>query len=261
MRGAARPSPRPRRRAAFALAVGSLLSAAGLVGAFGFVAACGSDVAEDPSYLLVELAPVDVPQRPIAAAVSIAKGGTEIGKLCVRLGDEPASFVLKRDPGKPASDRITIEVRSFVMLSGADNAAPGKEFACPAVLPPSVSDVQSVETDFCEAESHKLVFRVGSVCGCDDMPDGGVGDGGDADGGDAGMSDAGMSDAGMSDAGVSDAGDMDGGDDGGVPDAGPPPCGCGVGLTCGAGLDSTGQACAASTCCSARVSSACVLGG
>ncbi|MDI1445895.1 hypothetical protein [Polyangium sp. 6x1] len=224
MPDAARETPRPRRRAALALAVGSLVS----IGAGGLVAACGSDVSEDPSYLLVELAPVETPAKPGAARVVVTKGGAEIAALCVSLaGDSPASFVLKRDAGKPAADRVNIEVLSFATLKGQENAGPGKEFACPTALPPVLGDVQTIDIDFCEAATRKLVFHVGSVCGCNDA------------------------DAGPGDAGPTDAGDVD---------AGPSSCGCSPGFSCGAGLTTTGQACGPSTCCGTTVSSACALG-
>ncbi|MDC3958348.1 hypothetical protein [Polyangium jinanense] len=232
MQGAARETPRPRRRAALALVVGSLLS----VTAGMLVSACGSDVTGDPSYLLVELAPVESPAKPGAARVVVTKGTAEIAALCVNLaGDNPASFVLKRDAGKPATDRINIEVLSFATLKGQENAGPGKEFACPPTLPPTLGDVQTIDVDFCEGQTRKLVFQVGSVCGCEDA-DAGPGD-------DAG-------DAGESDAGESDGGDVDAG----------PSCGCAPGFSCGVGLTTTGATCAPSTCCGAKLSSACALG-
>lgn len=233
MQGAAPETPRPRRRAALALVVGALLS----VSTGALVSACGSDVAEDPSYLLVELVPVESPAKPGAARIVVTKGTTEIAALCVNLaGDGPASFVLKRDAGKPASDRINIEVLSFASLKGQENAGPGKEFVCPPSLPPVLGDVQTIDVDFCEAQTRKLVFHVGSVCGCED--------------GDAGTGD----DAG--DASIDDAGGSDGGD----VDAGPSSCGCASGFSCGVGLTTTGQTCAPSTCCGTRLSSACALG-
>ncbi|HVK68738.1 MAG TPA: hypothetical protein VM694_29975 [Polyangium sp.] len=221
--------PRPRRRAALALVTGASLVATTSV----LVSACGSDVTGDPSYLLVELVPVEAPAKPGAARIVVTKGSTEVAALCVNLtGDAPASFVLKREAGNPASERINIEVLSFATLKGQENAGPGKEFACPSPLPPILGDVQTIDTDFCESATRKLVFHVGSVCACDDP--------------DAGPSD-------------DDAGDNDAGDGGDV-DAGPSTCGCGVGFSCGAGLSTTGQVCSASTCCGTRLSSACALG-
>ncbi|TKD06326.1 hypothetical protein [Polyangium fumosum] len=229
MPDAVRETPRPRRRAALALATGaSLVTTTGAL-----IAACGSDVTGDPSYLLVELVPVETPAKPGAARIVVTKGSAEIAALCVNLtGDAPASFVLKRDAGNPASERINIEVLSFATLKGQENAGPGKEFACPSPLPPILGDVQTIDTDFCEAATRKLVFHVGSVCGCNDA------------------------DAGPGDDAGDDAGDSDGGDI----DAGPSSCGCAPGFSCGAGLSTTGQVCEASTCCGTRLSSACALG-
>lgn len=239
-----RPAPRPRRRAAALLAAGSVVSVCGAFAASGLVTACGPETAANPSYLLVELVPAEsASAEPAAARVVVSGAAGDIATFCVRLGgDTPASFVLERGAGKPASDRITVEVLAFAALSGQENAALGKEFACPATLPPALTGAQVIETDFCEAQTRRLVFHVGAVCACAEE---------DAGTGDAGTGDAG--DAGAGDAGVSDAGDA------GVPDAGEVPCGCAGGFTCGAGLTSAGQSCGPAMCCVTTLSAACAL--
>lgn len=135
------------------------------------VAGCSSDAPVDPSYVRVELVPaLTAAQIPHAVRVVITNAATDalIASLCVNIGGAQgtttASFVLRRDAGKPVTDRITIEVTPFDVVSGQETVDPGKEFACPATLPPAQSEARKISIDFCEAEARTLVFHVGAIC-------------------------------------------------------------------------------------------------
>jgi hypothetical protein len=144
-----------------------------------WLAGCSSEAAVDPSYVQVELVPAATAmEAPRAVRVVITKEATDalVASLCVNIEGMPgmpsASFVLRRDVGKPASDRITIEVTPFVLIAGQETVDPGKEFACPSTLPPASGETRKVSIDFCESEARKLVFHVGAVC-CDGSGGGG----------------------------------------------------------------------------------------
>jgi len=189
--------------------------------------ACASEAAKDPSYVLVELVPTQSSAgTPGAAQIVVSNAAGTITTLCVNLqgdADKPtASFVLKREPTKSASERVQVVVSAYQALSGQDTVEPGKEFACPASVGAPMTPAQTIELDFCEAETRRLVFHVGATCDC--------------------------------------AADMDAGmDDAGGADAGPSSCACGADLTCGAGLTTDGKSCGASTCCARSISTACAL--
>jgi len=149
--------------------------------AFSF-AGCSSNAAQDPSYVRVELVPaLTAALIPRAVRVVITNEATSglIASLCVNIegaqGTTTASFVLRRDVGKPATDRIAVEVTPFELIAGQETVDPGKEFACPATLPPAQGETRKIAIDFCEAETRTLVFHVGAVC-CDGS--GGSGGGG-----------------------------------------------------------------------------------
>jgi hypothetical protein len=153
---------------------------------FGLIAlGCGAEAAKDPSYLLVEIVPADTaPNPPKAARVVVTNATTdaEIASLCINTTGEPgkpvASFVLKRDVDKPATDRITIKVFAYDSLGGLDTVDPGKDFVCPGTLPPPlVAEPQSITVDFCEAQTRRLVVHLAAVCGCADA-DAGAADAG-----------------------------------------------------------------------------------
>lgn len=152
-----------RTSALFVLATAASVSFAG----------CSSDTPQDPAYVLVELVPaMTAVQVPRAARVVITNESTKalIASLCVNMegakGTTTASFVLQRDAGKPATDRINVEVTPYDGIAGQDTASPGKEFACPGTLPMAQSEVRSIAIDFCPSETRTLVFHVGAVC-CD----------------------------------------------------------------------------------------------
>jgi hypothetical protein len=158
----------------FVLAAQSALSLSG----------CASEGPVDPSYIRVELVPaVTAAQIPRAVRVVIKNESTSalIASLCVNIegaqGSTTASFVLRRDVGKPATDRILVEVTPFDLIAGQDSVDPGKEFACPGTLPPALGEIREIALDFCAKEARTLVFHVGAVC-CD-----GAGGSGGAGGG------------------------------------------------------------------------------
>ncbi|MBK9267012.1 MAG: hypothetical protein IPM54_45455 [Polyangiaceae bacterium] len=135
---------------------------------------CSSDASQDPSYLRVKLVPaITAATIPLAVRVVIANESTGalIESLCINIegvqGTTTATFVLRRDVGKPASDRISIEVTPFDVIAGQDTAEPGKEFACPVTLPAATGDAQKVSVDFCEGETRALQFHVGAICCAD----------------------------------------------------------------------------------------------
>ncbi|MFO0755810.1 MAG: hypothetical protein U0359_04935 [Byssovorax sp.] len=202
------------------------------------LADCGTTAPQDPSYLLVELQNVKgAAATPSSAMVEVIEGKETLTTLCVKLADPgaqtPASFVLERDFGKDAKARVTVQVTAFDGLSGDGSAAVGKEFACPSgALPPPLTDPQIVEADFCEGKARKIVFHVGASCACPGDP---------------------MTDGGPAEAGVDDAGSDDAGSDAG------PGCGCNSDAVCGAGLSTTGNACAPGECCARSISGACAL--
>ena len=145
----------------FVLAISSALTVFG----------CSPEAAQDPSYVRVELVPaMTAAQSPRAVRVVITNVATNalVANLCVNIegtqGTTTASFVLRRDAGKPAADRISVEVTPFDLIAGQDTVDPGKEFACPATLPPALSEVRKISIDFCEAEARTLVFHVGAIC-------------------------------------------------------------------------------------------------
>lgn len=145
----------------FVLAASSALSFGG----------CASEGPVDPSYIRVELVPaVTAAQVPRAVRVVIKNQTTSalIASLCVNIegaqGTTTASFVLRRDVGKPATDRILVEVTPFDLIAGQDSVDPGKEFACPGTLPPQLGDIREIAVDFCAEEARTLVFHVGAVC-------------------------------------------------------------------------------------------------
>lgn len=134
---------------------------------------CSSDATQDPSYLRVELVPaITAAKIPRAVRVVIANESTNalIESLCIDIegaqGTTTASFVLRRDVGKLATDRISIELTPFDALDGQDGVGPGKEFACPVTLPPAIGPTRKVSLDFCEAQTRTLVFHVNALC-CD----------------------------------------------------------------------------------------------
>ncbi len=136
-------------------------------------AGCASEPQKDPSYLLIELVPaLTASQVPKAVRIVISNEATSalIASLCVNIegtqGTASASFVLRRDVGKPAADRISVEVTAFDTIAGLETVDPGKEFACPGTLPPELGEKRKVSLDFCEAEARTLVFHVGALC-CD----------------------------------------------------------------------------------------------
>ncbi len=143
-----------------------------MLAAGGMLFSCGgTEILTAPSYLLVELVQAETAAtKPGAARVVVSNADSTITTLCVNIQGEPgaiaASFVLRRDAGKPVDERITIAVTPFFPLTGLDNAAPGKEFACPAMLPPPLRDAQTIEVDFCETQTRRLVFHVGAACTC-----------------------------------------------------------------------------------------------
>ena len=172
--GALRPEPL-RAATLFVLATLAALSFAG----------CSSNAGQDPSYVKVELVPaLTAAQIPRAVRVVITSEATNalIASLCVNIegtqGMTTASFVLRRDVGKSATDRIAVEVTPFDLIAGQDTVDPGKEFACPATLPVAQGETRKISIDFCEAETRSLVFHVGAVC-CD----GSGGSGGSGGGG------------------------------------------------------------------------------
>jgi hypothetical protein len=196
------------------------------------LAACGTQAAEDPSYLLVELhAAPGLGGVPRSAHVRIGSGTKELAALCVKLAPAgaatPASLVLRRDFGKDASARVTIEVAPHGPLAGDTGAEAGKEFACPSTMPSPLAAAQVLNVAFCEAKSEKLVFHVGASC-CPDVDGGAL-----------------PPDAGLLDAGAADAGS--------------PTCGCSTDAVCGAGLSPEGHACFADECCARSISNACAL--
>lgn len=143
---------------------------------------CASEDPIDPSYIRVELVPaITAAQVPRAVRVVIKHQSTDglIASLCVNMegtqGTTTASFVLRRDAGSPATNRIIVEVTPFDLIAGQDSVDPGKEFACPTTLPPASGEVRQIEFDFCPREARALVFNVGAVC-CDGS--GGAGGGG-----------------------------------------------------------------------------------
>jgi hypothetical protein len=109
-------------------------------------------------------------QIPHAVRVVITNEATNgsIATLCINIegdqGTTTASFVLRRDAGKPAKDRISIEVTPFDNIDGQETVDPGKEFACPATLPPALDEAHMIFLDFCEAKTRSLVFHVGAIC-------------------------------------------------------------------------------------------------
>ncbi|HRI66202.1 MAG TPA: hypothetical protein PK156_18270 [Polyangium sp.] len=148
----------------------SMLFVLGFGSACGFMG-CSSEAPVDPSYVQVELVPASTAtQAPRAVRVVITNEATSalVASLCVNIEGMPgmptASFVLRRDAGKPASDRISIEVTPFDLIAGQETVDPGKEFACPSTLPPASGEARKVSVDFCEAETRKLVFHVGAEC-------------------------------------------------------------------------------------------------
>jgi hypothetical protein len=195
-------------------------------------AGCGTSPPQDPSYLLVELHNEEGPKATASSVlIGVRKGKETLTTLCVKLADPgaqtPASFVLRRDFGEDTSARVTVEVTAFDGLSGDGAAAIGKEFACPSgSLPTPLAAPQIVEADFCEGKARKIVFHVGALCPCQGGP--------------------------PTDAGA-DAGPIDAGSDAG------PICGCDGASVCGAGLSTTGNACAKDECCARSLSSACAL--
>lgn len=198
------------------------------------LAACGTRAAEDPSYLLVELhATSALGDAPRSAHVRIGSGTKELAALCVKLAaagaGTPASLVLRRDFGKDASARVTIEVTPHGPLAGDSGAEAGREFACPSTMPTPLAAAQVVNVAFCEGRSEKLVFHVGASC-CADLDAGGGNPGDDAGAGGAGTSGPGN-----------------------------PGCGCTTDSVCGAGLSPEGHACFADECCARSISNACAL--
>ncbi len=136
-------------------------------------AGCGSETVKDPSYVRVEFVPaLTAVTIPKAVRVVITNEVTKalIASLCVNIegpqGMTTASFVLRRDVGKPATDRISLEVSAYDSIAGQETADSGKEFACPSTLPAEIGEKRKVTIDFCEAEARALVFHVGAVC-CD----------------------------------------------------------------------------------------------
>jgi hypothetical protein len=136
-------------------------------------AACSSEASQDPSFIRVELIPaITAATIPRAVQVVIKNAATDsaIASLCVNIegtqGTPTASFILQRDAGKPATDRILVEVTPFDVIDGQGTVESGKEFACPAPLPSAVGDVRQIELDFCAGEARTLVFHVGAIC-CD----------------------------------------------------------------------------------------------
>jgi hypothetical protein len=148
----------------------------GWLGVFGlasFVTACSSSdsSAGNPSFLLVELVPVEEGgQAPQAVMAEIIKESSKITRLCVNIegtaGETTASFVLRRDPGLDPTQRVEITISAFASLSGQNNVAPGKEFACPVTFPALVATPQDILIDFCPSESRRIVFNVGTHCNC-----------------------------------------------------------------------------------------------
>lgn len=134
---------------------------------------CGSETVKDPSYVRVEFVPaLTAVTIPKAVRVVITNEVTKalVASLCVNIegpqGMTTASFVLRRDVGKPVTDRISLEVSAFDSIAGQETADSGKEFACPSTLPAEIGEKRKVTIDFCEAEARALVFHVGAVC-CD----------------------------------------------------------------------------------------------
>ncbi len=137
------------------------------------VLGCSPEAAQDPSYVRVELVPsITAAQIPRAVRVVITNPVTSalVASLCVNIegaqGTTTASFVLRRDVGKPATDRIAVEVTPFDLIAGQETVDPGKEFACPSTLPPALSETRKIAIDFCAAKARTLVFHVGAIC-CD----------------------------------------------------------------------------------------------
>ena len=135
------------------------------------VVGCSPEAAQDPSYVRVELVPaITAAQIPRAVRVVITNASTNalVASLCVNIegtqGTTTASFVLRRDVGKPVTDRISVEVTPFDLIAGQETVDPGKEFACPSTLPPALSEARKISIDFCEAEARTLVFHVGAIC-------------------------------------------------------------------------------------------------
>jgi uncharacterized membrane protein YgcG len=172
--------------------------------------------------------------RPRAAHIRVT-GEAAITTLCVSVdgpaGAPAASFVLSRDPGKPAADPVTLEITAYDALSGVDGVAPGKEFTCPPTLPPALAAAQVVVLGFCEREARRVSVHVGAECTCGGG--GGAGGAGGGSGGGAGSGSGGGAGSGC----------------------------CAADQTCGAGLTSSGQVCGPDACCSSRIASPCALEG
>lgn len=134
-----------------------------------------SPEAQDPSYMRVELVPAitaaKIP-RAVRVVITNAASSALIASLCVNIegtqGTTTASFVLRRDVGKSAAERIAVEVTPFDLLAGQETVDSGKEFACPATLPPALDEARKISIDFCAAEARTLVFHVGAIC-CNGM--------------------------------------------------------------------------------------------
>jgi len=154
------------------IARGSILFVLAAASAFS-IAGCASEGTQDPSYIRVELVPaltaVQAP-RAVRVVINNEKTSALIASLCVNIegapGSTTASFVLRRDVGKPATDRIVVEVTPFDLIAGQETVDPGKEFACPGTLPPALGEVRQIALDFCAEQARTLVFHVGAVC-CD----------------------------------------------------------------------------------------------
>jgi uncharacterized membrane protein YgcG len=218
------------RSALFVVATSSALTVVG----------CSPEAAQDPSYLRIELVPAitaaAIP-RAVRVVITNAASNALVASLCVNIegtqGTTTASFVMRRDVGKPATDRIALEVTPFDLIAGQETVDPGKEFACPATLPPALSEPRTISIDFCAAEARTLVFHVGAIC-CDGVV-GVAGAGGTGGSGGSGGS------GGAGGAGGSGA------------------CMCQAGFVCGVGLTSAGKVCGPSTCCSESLSASCAL--
>lgn len=138
-----------------------------VVAGLAAIAGCSARLAEDPSFLLVELdAFAGDLGTPHAARIALLHDKTPVtSPFCVKLAKPgattPASFVLRRDFGKDPGQRVTIVVTAFDALVGDAAVEDGRELVCPPTLPPPLGEAQKVSVDFCNKKAEKLVFHVG----------------------------------------------------------------------------------------------------
>lgn len=234
----------------------------------GALSTCSEEAVENSSYLLVELGPArTASQPPRNVQVLVAPEGLEPVPLCINIEGEAdtvtASFVLSREPGRDATLPVTLTVTPYDALAGSGPV--GKDFACPATMPPAVGPAQTLALSFCQGEPRRVRFEVGAVCPCPAGSGGSGGVGGSTPQGGSTSTGGAASGGGGAAGGAAGAAPTGGGGTGGAGGDGaaggsggsPPSCECPEGGTCGAGISPSGQACGPAECCRSSITSPC----